>query len=70
MILNIIIFADMARRDNDRVFMRCEESFITIKLIWHNYLALSLDNCVHKTLSLCAFESTKIRMNTQDKFKD
>ena len=68
MILNIIIFADMVRKDNDRVFMRCEESFITIKLIWHNYLALSLDNYVHKTL--CAFESTKIRMNTQDKFKD
>ena len=30
-------------------FMECEESFITIKLIWHSYLVLSLDNGVHKT---------------------
>ena len=28
--------------------MRCEESFITIKLIWHNYLILNLDICIHK----------------------
>ena len=29
--------------------MRCEESFITIKLIWHNDLVLSLTNCAHET---------------------
>ena len=29
--------------------MGCEESFITIKLIWHSYLVLSLANCAHKT---------------------
>jgi len=31
--------------------MECEKSFITIKLIWHSYLILSLDNCVHETLA-------------------
>ena len=30
-------------------FMGCEESFIIMKLIWHSYLVLNLDNCVHKT---------------------
>ena len=30
--------------------MGCEESFITIKLIWHDYLISSLGICVHKTL--------------------
>ena len=30
-------------------FMGCEESFITMKPIWHSYLVLSLDNCVHET---------------------
>ena len=29
--------------------MGCEESFITMKLIWHIYLVFSLDNCAHKT---------------------
>ena len=29
--------------------MGCEESFITIKLIWHSFLVLSLDNCIHET---------------------
>ena len=29
--------------------MGCEESFITMKLIWHDYLVLSLDICVHET---------------------
>ena len=29
--------------------MECEENFITMKLIWHNYLVFSLGNCVHKT---------------------
>jgi len=29
--------------------MEYEESFITIKLIWHSYLVLSLDNCVYET---------------------
>ena len=28
--------------------MRCEESFITIKLIWHDYLMSSLGNCAMK----------------------
>ena len=28
--------------------MKCEESFITIKLIWHNYLIFSLGNYVIK----------------------
>ena len=30
-------------------FMKCEESFITMKLIWHGYLVFSLGICVHKT---------------------
>ena len=29
--------------------MRCEESFIIIKLIWHDYLVFSLNIYVHKT---------------------
>jgi len=29
--------------------MECEESFITMKLIWHSYLVLNLNICVHKT---------------------
>jgi len=31
--------------------MRCEESFITMKFICHNYLVLSLNICVHKTFT-------------------
>ena len=31
--------------------MGCEESFITIKLIWSGYLVFSLGICVHKTLT-------------------
>ena len=29
--------------------MGCEESFNTIKLIWHGYLVLSLGFCAHET---------------------
>ena len=29
--------------------MGCEESFITMKFIWHDYLVFSLGICVHKT---------------------
>jgi len=29
--------------------MECEESFITMKLIWHSYLVLSLGNCAYET---------------------
>jgi len=29
--------------------MVCEERFIAMKLIWHGYLVLSLDICVHET---------------------
>ena len=28
--------------------MGCDESFITIKLIWHGYLVLNLDICAHE----------------------
>ena len=41
--------------------MVCEKSFITIKLIWHGYLVLSLSICAHKTptetsfIGACAF---------------
>ena len=31
--------------------MEYEESFITIKLIWHGYLVLGLGTCVHETLT-------------------
>ena len=48
MTLNTITFADMARREGWS-FIGCEESFITIKLVWHGYLVLSLDICVHET---------------------
>ena len=49
MILNIINFADVARREKDESFMGCEESFITMKLIWHSYLVPSLAIWVHET---------------------
>jgi len=29
--------------------MGCDESFITMKLMWHIYLVLSLGNIVHET---------------------
>ena len=29
--------------------MGCEESFITMKLMWHSYLVSSLGNCAHET---------------------
>ena len=29
--------------------MGCEESFITMKLIWHNYLVPNLGNYAHET---------------------
>jgi len=29
--------------------MGCKESFITMKVIWHGYLVLSLDICAHET---------------------
>ena len=47
--LNIINFTNMARRE-EWSFMGYEESFITIKLIWHSYLVLNLDNYAHKLL--------------------
>ena len=47
--LNIINFSDVARREKDESFMGCEESFITMKLIWHSYLVPSLGICVHET---------------------
>ena len=48
MTLNIINFVDMVRREG-LSFMECEESFITMKLIWHGYLVLSLGICVYKS---------------------
>ena len=51
MTLNNITFADMARREKGGVFMRCDGRFITMKLIWHRYLVLSLDNCAYKILT-------------------
>jgi len=47
MTLNIINFADMVRREGQS-FMRCEESFITMKLIWHRYLVSGLGICTHE----------------------
>ena len=41
-----IKYYNMTRNENDEV---CEENFITMKLIWHNYLLVSsLDNCATK----------------------
>ena len=48
MTLNIINFVDMVRREG-LSFMECEESFITMKLIWHGYLVSSLGICAHET---------------------
>ena len=31
--------------------MGCEESFITVTLIWHDYLVLSLNIYIHKTFT-------------------
>ena len=47
MTLNIINFADVAWREKD-VVLWDEESFITMKLIWHGYLVSSLYICVHE----------------------
>jgi hypothetical protein len=43
-----IKYADVTKRECES-FMRCEKSFIPMKLHWHSYLVLSLGNCVHKT---------------------
>ena len=53
--------------------MVCGESFITIKLIWHDYLVPSLDICVHETptetnLSSLAFEQDLITSKKQLSF--
>ena len=41
-----IKYYNMTRKENDEV---CEENFIIMKLIWHNYLLVSsLDNCATK----------------------
>ena len=37
--------------------MRCEESFITMQLIWHSYLIFNIDKCAHKTLMRVALFS-------------
>ena len=39
----------MATRGKDEVLWDVRRVFITIKLIWHSYLVLNLDNCAHKT---------------------
>jgi len=59
MILNIINFANMSRREKDEVSWGCEETFITIKLIWHSYLVLSLGNYANKTLNETGLTSSK-----------
>jgi hypothetical protein len=43
-----IKYVDVVKRECES-FMRCEESFITMKLYWHIYLVFSLGNCAHKT---------------------
>ena len=50
MILNIINFTDMAKRENDEVSWDVSRVLV-IKLIWHSYLVLSLGNCAHETLT-------------------
>ena len=59
MILNIINFANMSRREKDEVSWVGEETFITIKLIWHSYLVLSLGNYDNKTLNETSLTSSK-----------
>ena len=44
--------------------MGCEESFITMKLIWHSYLVFSLGNCAHKTPT-----ETGLRITTSGELK-
>ena len=41
--------------------MKCDESFITIKVIWHSYLVLNLINCVYEILT--ETELTKHRLH-------
>ena len=48
-----------SKKKEDWSFIGCEESFITIKHIWHSYLVLSLDNC---TIKLCT-ETDLIHIN-------
>ena len=50
MTLHTINFAAMVRREGWS-FMGCEENFITMKLIWHGYLILSLGIYVYETLT-------------------
>ena len=48
MTLNTIIFTGHDKEREGWNFMGCEESFITMKLIWHSYLIFNLDNCAYK----------------------
>jgi hypothetical protein len=57
MTLNIIIFADMARRENDEVSWDVSRVLV-IKLIWHSYLILNLGSFAHETSSETGFSST------------
>ena len=45
--------------------MGCEESFITMKLIWHGYQILDLDNCVHKTPIKTGLSDTNQRLKIE-----
>ena len=40
--------------------MECEKSFITMKLIWHRYLVLNLDNCVYETPTETVLEQQQL----------
>ena len=42
--------------------MKCEQSFITIKLIRHSYLILSLSICAHKTLLRLTLNEFSVKM--------
>jgi len=48
--------------------MGCEESFIIMKLIWHSYLVLSLDNCAHETPTETSLRS--VSMEVYGEFHD
>ena len=43
--------------------MGYEESFVTMKLIWHSYSVSSLDKCAHMKFSLRLFLRTRIMID-------
>jgi hypothetical protein len=42
--------------------MRCEESFIIMKLHWHSYLLFNIDNCAYETCTETGLIQLRLRL--------